>query len=191
MLTPDPSPIRTVCVYCGSSPGKDADFVAVARALGKRMAKAGLGLVYGGGDRGLMGAVARGVLEGKGAVTGVIPEFLLSKEQPDGATDLSGAEMITVPDMHTRKHMMFEKADAFVALPGGIGTLEEVVEMLTWAQLARHTKPVVVLNTNGFWTPFVTLLDHMEEAQFLHNTARARPIVCDTPDEAVAILAQR
>jgi len=185
MVTSSPQPIRSVCVYCGSSPGNDPAFVEVATDLGSYLAAAGMRLIYGGGDRGLMGAVAHGVLAGGGKVTGVIPEFLLSKEQPEGAESLDGADMITVPDMHTRKQMMFEEADAFIALPGGIGTLEELIEMLTWAQLGRHTKPVAVLNINGFWDPLIDLIDHMETAGFLHNPGPARPLVCTTAPQFI------
>ena len=167
----------TVCVYCGSSAGADPQFMDQAARLGAAMAQAGLALVYGGGDNGLMGAVARGVLENGGSVTGIIPQFLVAKEQPHGAERLLGADIRIVADMHTRKHDMFQAADAFVALPGGIGTLEEVIEMLTWAQLRRHDKPVMLLNTAGFWDPLVDLLDHMEAAAFLHNAAAARPAV--------------
>lgn len=182
MKPSSPQAIRSVCVYCGSSPGTDSAFAEAATELGRQLAAAGLRLVYGGGDHGLMGAVATGVLANGGKVTGVIPQFLLDWEHPDGGEDLSGIDMITVPDMHTRKHMMFEEADAFVALPGGIGTLEELVEMLTWAQLKRHTKPVAVLNINGFWDPFAELMDHMQSAGFLHNPQQARPKVCTTVD---------
>jgi len=183
MVTSSPQPIRSVCVYCGSSPGSDPAFVDAATELGAHLAAASVRLVFGGGDRGLMGAVAQGVLAGDGKVTGVIPEFLLSKEQPEGGKSLNGADMVTVPDMHTRKQMMFEEADAFIALPGGIGTLEELIEMLTWAQLARHTKPVAVLNIQGFWDPLIELIDHMESAGFLHNPGPARPLICETPVE--------
>ncbi len=183
MSASSPQPIRSVCVYCGSSPGTDPSFVQAATELGRRLAAAGVRLVYGGGDHGIMGAVATSVLSNGGKVTGVIPQFLLEWEHPEGGEDLSAVDMITVPDMHTRKHMMFDEADAFIALPGGIGTLEELVEMLTWAQLKRHTKPVAVLNTNGFWDPLAELLDHMQSEGFLHNPEQARPMVCGTVDE--------
>lgn len=188
MVTPSPQPIRSVCVYCGSSPGSDPAFVEAATELGARLAAAGMRLVYGGGDHGLMGAVAQGVLAGGGKVTGVIPEFLLAWEHAEGGEDLSGIDMITVPDMHMRKHMMFDEADAFIALPGGIGTLEELIEMLTWAQLKRHTKPVAVLNINGFWDPLIELIDHMQDAGFLHNSGAARPQVFATVEDAVGAL---
>ena len=163
------SSIRSVCIYCGSSPGRDPAFVESAAELGRCLARADVALVYGGGDWGLMGAAARACLEAGGTVTGVIPEFLLQREQAAGANGLDGATMIVVPDMHTRKQTMFEKADAFVALPGGIGTLEELVEVLTWAQLSRHTKPIGLLNINEFWSPLLTLVEHMTDQGFLHN----------------------
>lgn len=155
--------LRSVCVYCGSGHGADPAFAEAARTLGQALAEAGVGLVYGGGSIGLMGTVARAVLAHGGHVTGIIPEFLMSRERM--LDDVQ--ETVVVPDMHTRKRLMFERADAFVALPGGIGTLEELVEQMTWAQLGRHAKPVLVLSVNGFWAPLVALLDHMREQGFI------------------------
>ncbi len=188
MSTPSVSTIRSICVYCGSHPGNDPSYEKAARALGQEIAKKGLTLTFGGGNRGLMGAVARGVLESGGSVTGIIPEFLKEREQSDGFPPLEGAEIIVVPDMHTRKQMMFDKADAFVALPGGVGTLEELVEIMTWAQLRRHTKPVAVLDLNGFWSPLVALLDEMDNAGFLHNAEGARPLVAKRVEDVVTLL---
>jgi uncharacterized protein (TIGR00730 family) len=131
------SEIRKVCVYCGSGPGKDPDFVLAARQLGKIMAKNGVGLVYGGGSIGLMGEIANAVLDNGGHVTGIIPDFLANREH-----QMHRGEIIRTRNMHDRKQQMFEHADAFVALPGGVGTLEEVVEQMTWVQLGRHRKPV-------------------------------------------------
>lgn len=179
-------PIKSLCVYCGSSPGADPAFGEQAAQLGALMAKHGIGLVYGGGDAGLMGTVAKAVLAGGGAVTGIIPSFFLTEAFKVSANGLEGAQMVEVPDMHTRKQMMFEKADAFIALPGGIGTLEELVEMLTWAQLGRHTKPVAVLDVNEFWSPFADLCAHMQTAGFLHNADRAKPLVFDDAAAAMA-----
>ena len=157
--------IRSICVYCGSSPGKDPAFVATAQAFGKIMAENGVKLVYGGGSKGLMGAVAAGVLENGGKVLGVIPEFLKARELAmKGAT-----ELVVTRNMHERKQIMFERADAFVALPGGIGTLEELVEQLTWSQLGRHRKPILFANINGFWDPLCELLDHMKNNGFIHS----------------------
>lgn len=176
------SPIRSVCVYCGSSPGSNARYVQQATQLGVLLAQANVRLVYGGGDAGLMGAVARGALSGGGAVLGIIPEFLLRLEQSRGAHDLDGMNMVVVPDMHSRKQRMFDEADAFIALPGGIGTLEEIVEIMTWAQLDRHSKPMGLLNTDGFWTPFSALLTAMADAEFLHNPERVELSIAETPE---------
>ncbi len=157
--------IRTVCVYCGSSPGVDPAFMESAAAFGKILAEEGVSLVYGGGGHGLMGAVARAVHDNGGHVVGVIPEFLQARELAYNGV----AEMVVTPDMHERKRIMFERADAFVALPGGIGTLEELIEQMTWAQLGRHQKPVLFANINGFWDPLVVLLDHMKKQGFIHS----------------------
>lgn len=152
------------------------------------MAGAGVRLVYGGGDKGLMGAIAGSVLSNGGSVLGIIPRFLLDKEQPLQAESLAGMEMRVVEDMHTRKRMMFEESDAFLAMPGGIGTLEELVEVLTWAQLGRHEKLIGLLNVNDFWSPYVELVRHMSEAGFLHNAERAVPIVLNDPQDVVETL---
>src|SRR6201991_1341810 len=132
--------IKNVCVYCGSGPGTNPGFVKAATAFGKDLAENGVGLVYGGGSIGLMGAVATGALDAGGKVTGIIPDFLTARE----SALKRAQELIVTPDMHTRKRMMFERSDAFVAFPGGIGTLEELVEQMTWAQLLHHKKPVVL-----------------------------------------------
>ncbi len=154
---------RAVCVYCGSGPGTDPSYVAAAQHLGGALAKAGLGLVYGGGSLGLMGETARATLKGGGRVTGIIPEFLSEREKMlEDVTNLH-----VVDDMHVRKQMMFEASHAFVALPGGIGTLEELVEQLTWSQLGRHHKPIIVANIAGFWDPFLELLAHMRTEAFI------------------------
>lgn len=154
---------RAVCVYCGTGEGATPAYLAAARALGRDLAAQGIELVYGGGSIGLMGAVAQAAIEAGGRVTGIIPRFLMEREgeMPDLA------EIIVTDDMHARKRLMFERADAFVALPGGIGTLEEVVEVLTWGQLGRHAKPVVLADIEGFWRPLIDLLAHMREEGFL------------------------
>ena len=159
----DMTPIKTVCVYCGSGPGTNPHFVEAALAFGKALADNGIRLVYGGGSVGLMGAVAKAVLDYGGAVTGIIPEFLTNRENAMKRVQ----ELIVTPDMHERKRLMFEHSDAFVALPGGIGTLEELVEQLTWQQLGRHTKPVLLANIDGFWEPLLSLLAHMRETEFI------------------------
>jgi hypothetical protein len=157
--------IRTICVYCGSGAGTDPAFAAAARQFGGILAKNGIGLVYGGGSIGLMGEIAEAVLDHGGRVTGIIPEFLTVRERILHESQ----EIIVTRDMHERKQTMFERADAFVALPGGIGTLEELVEQLTWAQLGRHKKPVLIANIAGFWDPLCALLDHMRELQFIRT----------------------
>src|SRR5512144_2713713 len=157
--------IRKVCVYCGSSAGTDPAFVAAATRLGELLADAGIGLVYGGGSAGLMGALAKAMQARGGEVVGVIPEFLAEKEH----LFRGASEIVVTRGMHDRKQTMFERSDAFVALPGGIGTLEELVEQLTWAQLGRHKKPILFANINGFWDPFCELLDHMKKNGFIHS----------------------
>ena len=162
----DMSTIKTVCVYCGSGPGTNPRFMESAKALGKALAEGGIRLVYGGGSVGMMGAVATSVLDHGGLVTGIIPGFLTAKENALKRVQ----EMIVTPDMHERKRLMFEHSDAFVALPGGIGTLEELVEQLTWQQLGRHSKPVLLANIDGFWEPLLALLAHMRATQFIRPT---------------------
>lgn len=157
--------IRSICVYCGSSPGTDPVFVTAAKAFGRIMAENDVTLVYGGGSHGLMGAVATAVRGHGGRVIGVIPEFLQSRE----LAFTGASELIVTETMHMRKQLMFDRADAFVALPGGIGTLEELIEQLTWSQLGRHKKPIAVANIQGFWDPLCQLLDHMKANGFIHN----------------------
>jgi uncharacterized protein (TIGR00730 family) len=159
------SNIKTVCVYCGSGPGTNPQFMEAAVAFGKALAENGIRLVYGGGSLGLMGAVATSVLDHGGTVTGIIPDFLTLRE--NALTRVQ--EMIVTPDMHERKRLMFERSDAFVALPGGVGTLEELVEQLTWKQLGRHEKPVLLANVDNFWEPLFALLAHMRSTQFIRS----------------------
>jgi len=160
---PTAAKIEGVCVYCGSGKGVEPAYAIAARKLGKALADNGIRLVYGGGSLGLMGEVARATLGAGGKVTGIIPEFLGSREHMLKDVD----ELIVVENMHVRKQLMFDRADAFVALPGGVGTLEELVEQLTWSQLGRHSKPIVVANINGFWDPFLKLLEHMKAETFI------------------------
>lgn len=174
--------IKSVCVYCGSSPGNEPSFESGARRLGKSIAQHDIRLVYGGGTKGLMGAVADEVMLAGGVVTGIIPEFLMNMEATSEALNQLD-DLVVTTDMHTRKHLMFERSDAFITLPGGIGTLEEVVEIMTWAQLGRHTKPIVLANFNGFWNPLLTLLDHMSDSGFLHTSHLVRPIVIDQAED--------
>lgn len=155
--------IRKICVYCGSGPGIDPAFVESARAFGAILAKNGVGLVFGGGSVGMMGAIAKSVLDHGGKVTGIIPEFLVAREHAMRGAD----NLIVTRDMHERKRKMFEMADAFVAMPGGIGTLEEVVEQMTWVQLGRHRKPILLANIKRFWEPLCALIDHMKNLEFI------------------------
>ena len=155
--------IRTVCVYCGSGPGTNPRFIEAANALGKVFAENDVRLVYGGGSLGMMGAVASSVLDHGGRVTGIIPDFLTTRE--NALTRVQ--ELIVTPDMHERKRLMFEHSDAFVAMPGGVGTLEELVEQLTWKQLGRHAKPVLLANIDGFWEPLLALFTHMRATEFI------------------------
>jgi uncharacterized protein (TIGR00730 family) len=173
--------IRTICVYCGSGAGADPAFAEAATRFGEILAKHKIGLVYGGGSLGLMGALAKSVLDHGGHVTGIIPEFLTAKEK----ALVRAQEVIVTRDMHERKQIMFERADAFVALPGGIGTLEELVEQMTWAQLGRHKKPILIANIKHFWDPLCALLDHMKAMAFIRAGLTINLLVAD---EVEAIL---
>ena len=176
--------LRNVCVYCGSASGDDPLHAEAARALGLALVAADLGLVYGGGNNGLMGVVARTVLEAGGRVTGIIPDFLEKRE----LMLREAQDLIIVPDMHTRKRLMFERADAFVALPGGVGTLEELVEQLTWVQLGRHRKPVLMADVGGFWRPLLSLLAHMRENGFIRQDTEVRYLVSEKIEDIVPML---
>ncbi|MBO0662859.1 TIGR00730 family Rossman fold protein [Jiella sp. MQZ9-1] len=181
------SMIRSTCVYCGSSPGRSPSYIAAARSLGAQLGQAGINLVYGGGTRGIMGAVSDAVLAAGGKVTGIIPQFLIDMEATERELQRLD-ELIVTADMHERKHLMFERSDAFIALPGGIGTLEELVEIMTWSQLGRHQKPVVIANIDGFWDPLARLFEHMAEEGFLHSAERLKPLVIDSVDDIVPAL---
>jgi uncharacterized protein (TIGR00730 family) len=173
------STIQSICVYCASGPGTNPAFVEAAKSFGRIMAESGIRLVYGGGSVGLMGAIAESVLAHGGAVTGVIPDFLVNREH----MLVSVQERIITRDMHERKRVMFERADAFVALPGGVGTLEELVEQMTWAQLGRHKKPILILNVARFWDPLVALLDQMEDLEFIRRGMTVKYLVADRVEE--------
>jgi hypothetical protein len=175
------SKINALCVYCGSSPGTDPALVEAARSFGKILAENEIRLVYGGGSTGLMGALAHAVLDHGGEVTGIIPEFLTRRERPRRLPQ----ELIVTTDMHDRKWRMFERADGFVALPGGIGTLEEVVEQLTWAQLGRHKKPILIANINGYWDPLLELFAHMQAQDFIPPALRVDYLVADKVEDIV------
>ena len=178
------SEIRKICVYCGSGPGTDPAFVEAARELGATLAREKVGLVYGGGAVGIMGAIAMSVLDHGGNLTGIIPEFLMSRERALRGTH----DLVVTSDMHERKRMMFEMADAFVTLPGGVGTLEEVVEQMTWAQLGRHKKPILLANINGFWEPLCALLDHMKTTEFIRDDLSFNVLVADQVTDILPML---
>ena len=172
--------IKKVCVFCGASPGSDNLYREEAQQFGSILAKNNYELVYGGGSTGMMGFIADACLNAGGKVTGVIPSFLIAKEV--GHTGLT--EMIEVDSMHTRKQKMADIADAFVALPGGMGTMDELCEIVTWAQLGLHQKPIGILNTADYFTPFIQFLEHMVTQRFL-STDNRKIIVEDKQPEAL------
>jgi uncharacterized protein (TIGR00730 family) len=176
--------IRSVCVFCGSSLPSDPRFGAAARALGALLADRRIDVIYGGGRVGMMGAVADAALAGGGNVTGVIPTGLFNVEFAHERL----TELIEVGSMHERKQLMYDLADGFVALPGGLGTLEELAEVSTWSQLGLHAKPVVLLDVNGFWDPLVAQLDHMVDVGLLKPVNRELIQRVTTPESALAVL---
>ena len=177
------SQIRRICVYCGSGPGADPAYVAAAQAFGRILADNRIGLVFGGGSVGLMGGLANAALDRGGKVIGIIPKFLVTREHA-----LGRGELIVTRDMHERKQRMFEQADAFVALPGGIGTLEEVVEQMTWAQLGHHKKPILLANIKRFWDPLCALLEHMRELRFIRAGLEVKPLVAERVEDILPML---
>lgn len=181
----EPRALRAVTVFCGSSIGTDPAHEAGAIALGERLVAHGIDLVYGGGAVGLMGVIADVVLAGGGHVTGIIPRHLWDKEV--GHQGLS--ELLVVESMHERKMEMADRADAFVAMPGGIGTFEELFEALTWTQLGIHDKPVGVLDVAGFYRPLLDFLDTTVDAGFLRTEHRANVLAADDPDTLLGALA--
>ncbi len=177
--------IHSLGVFCGSKIGADAAHAETARRLGVMLVEKGVRLVYGGGAIGLMGVVAETVLEGGGQVTGIIPDFLMKYEVGNpGVT-----EFIVVDSMHERKRRMFDAADGFLVLPGGLGTLDETFEIITWKQLQLHTKPIVILNTNAYWRHFTALVDSIVEGDFAHPAVRELFTVVDRLDDVFAALA--
>lgn len=173
--------LQNICVYCGSGAGVNPAYAEGARAFGRILAASRIGLVYGGGSLGLMGELARSVLKAGGHVTGVIPGFLSEREQ----MLIEAQELIVVDDMHQRKQLMFSKSDAFVALPGGLGTLEEFVEQLTWSQLGRHTKPIVLANIDGYWEPLLALFKRMDREQFIRPDLELNMLLADRIEDIV------
>ena len=173
--------MTSICVYCGSSPGSDPSFLQAAREVGTLLAKRGITLVYGGGNTGLMGALADATLAAGGHVVGVIPDHLVRMEV--GHKGLT--ELHVVATMHERKAMMARLADGLLALPGGIGTLEEIIEAFVWMQLGLHAKPCALLNVNGYYNPLLKFLTHMTESRFLHAEQLSQLIVARDPAEAL------
>jgi uncharacterized protein (TIGR00730 family) len=178
------SKIRRICVYCGSGPGVDPAFVESARAFGAILAGNNIGLIFGGGSVGMMGAIAKSVVDHGGQVTGIIPEFLVAREHAMRGAD----NLIVTRDMHERKRKMFEMADAFVAMPGGIGTLEEIVEQITWVQLGRHRKPILLANIKNFWDPLCALIDHMKSLEFIRDDLNFDLLVADKVEDILPLL---
>lgn len=178
--------IKNVCVYCGSGPGTNPEFVNAATAFGAVLAQNGVGLVYGGGSVGLMGAVAAGALGQGGKVTGIIPTFLTKREH----VLKEAQELVVTKDMHERKRLMFEHSDAFVAFPGGVGTLEELVEQMTWSQLGRHSKPILLANIAGFWDPLLVLVDHMKRTEFIRANLWVDVLTADRVEDILPKLQQ-
>lgn len=176
--------MQSVCVYCGSSSGSDAAYLEAGRVLGAALALNKIRLVYGGGTKGIMGAVAEGAASAGGKILGIIPKFLMNKEVPEGH-HLTKSEVVVTETMHQRKHLMFEQSDAFVALPGGIGTVEEIIEMMTWGQLGHHAKPLVFANVLGFWDPMRVMLDHIKSQGFLHSAHNIRMLMIENPNDIV------
>ena len=159
-------PIINICVYCGSNKGKNTAFLDAANELGIYIGKSNLNLIYGGARVGMMGAVANGALNHGAKVTGVLPRFLANEKE---VPHLNLTELKLVDTMHERKHLMFSLSDAFVILPGGIGTLEEFAEVITWLQLGSHNKPVCLLNIEGFYDPLLNLFSNMQRENFIHE----------------------
>jgi len=177
--------LSSLCVFCGSRAGTDPAYAQDAETLGRLLGERGVRLVYGGGGIGLMAQVANATIAAGGQVLGIIPEFLRAYEV--GVVD--GAEEIVVESMHVRKATMFQHSDAFVALPGGIGTLEEVLEIITWKQLQQHNKPIIFVNTNGYWDPFVTLIERVVEGGFGHHKVKELFSFVERPEEVFEAIA--
>ena len=181
------TPEHRLCVYCGSSSGRNPAFAEAATQLGTLLARESVGLVYGGGAIGLMGELAKAALNAGGHVTGIIPEFLVKKERMlDGLN-----ELIVTRSMHERKTLMFERSTGFVALPGGIGTLEELAEITTWAQLNQHAKPIIITDVEGYWSHLLKLLEHMRAESFIRAETEVFLDVAKTVDDVIPLYFQR
>ena len=176
--------MKRICVFCGANTGRDPVFAVAAEHFGRSLAARGYDLIYGGGSVGLMGVVARAAKRAGGEVIGVIPTFLRYVEAPDGDV----TEMHVVQSMHERKQMMFDFADAFISLPGGIGTMDETIEMMTWSQLERHAKPIVLVDTLGYWSAFDTLMQTIVENGFARPNLMGLYKIAPDPASALSIL---
>ncbi len=177
------TPKRSICVFCGSRPGNETHYMALADETGRAIAKAGYRLVYGGGGSGLMGETARAAFLAGGDVLGIIPEFLTEIEAL-----LKDVPHEIVPDMHERKRKMYDAADAFIVLPGGIGTMEEAVEIMSWMRMRLHAKPTVFLSTNGYWQPLVDMFLHTIDAGFSPEWVSGEILRAESVEEAMALI---
>jgi len=178
------STIKNICVYCGAGVGARPVYAEAAKSLGRLMAREGIGLVYGGASVGLMGEIAREVLKEGGRVVGIVPANMPAHEPPmQGMT-----EKINVQSLHERKMIMFERADAFVALPGGVGTLEELVEQITWVQLGHHHKPVIIANIEDYWRPLLDLFEQMRSLKFISPSMDVRYGVAERIEDIIPML---
>lgn len=175
---------KSLCVFCGSRNGNDPDYALEAKRLARQMAERDIEFVYGGGSIGIMGILAQEVLDRGGRVTGIIPEFLQKFEV--GHNNLT--ELIVTDSMHERKRTMFERSDGFIVMPGGLGTLDETFEILTWKQLRLHNKPVIILDCKGYWQPFQALVESTIEGGFAHEAVRDLYQVVKTADEVFEAL---
>lgn len=182
----DKTAIKNICVYCGSGRGSKPVYAEAARLLGRSMAEQGIGLVYGGASVGLMGEIARAALQAGGRVTGIQPANLPAHEVPLASVH----EFIEVPSLHERKMLMFERADAFVALPGGVGTLEELVEQITWVQLGHHRKPILIANIDDYWSPLLRLFDQMRDLGFISAAMNISFLVAERVEDIIPMLQQ-
>lgn len=179
-------PVRSLCVFCGSSAGTDPEYIETAHTLGTLLAARGITLVFGGGDVGMMGSLSRACRENGGSVLGVITEQLIAIEKPT----ISGSELVVMKSMHERKNYMYEVSDAFCILPGGYGTLDEAFEAITWRQLTLHDKPIVIVNTNGYWNALITLLESVIAEKFALPETRRLYTVAPDAESALDIVAR-
>jgi len=180
----DYNKVNTVCVFCGASTGANIAYEHAAHDLGALIAEQGLRLIFGAGRIGMMGLVADAVISGGGTAIGVIPTFLKDRELAHNNL----AELHVVNSMHERKQLMFNLSDAFIILPGGLGTLDETVEIITWAQLGRHKKPIILIDTEGYWEPFHKLIEHISKSGFAHGPIRDHYTTAPDPVTAIAQL---